>query len=82
MSANLNKLRQWKADIAKSVDMYNDWFMKFAPQAFRTTRLQTTQDVEAHIALDGQHDPYRSSHSEAASRNPSYAPHVHLFLWR
>lgn len=30
--------------------MYNDWFMKFAPHAFRTTRIQTTKDVKA--ALD------------------------------
>jgi type II restriction enzyme len=53
MSANLNKPGQWKADIAKSVDMYNDWFMKLAPQAFRTTRLQTTQDVEATLRSTG-----------------------------
>jgi len=26
--------------------MYNNWFMEFAPQAFRETRIQTTQDVE------------------------------------
>jgi type II restriction enzyme len=26
--------------------MYNDWFMKFAPAAFRETRAQTTGDVE------------------------------------
>jgi len=25
--------------------MYNDWFMKFAPKAFRETRVQTTKDV-------------------------------------
>lgn len=49
MTVNLNKPDQWKADIAKSVDMYNDWFMNFAPSAFRTTRLQTTKDVEATL---------------------------------
>jgi type II restriction enzyme len=49
MAINLDKPTRWKADIAKSVDMYNDWFMKFAPQAFRTTRLQTTKDVEAAL---------------------------------
>ena len=50
MPVNLDKPQQWKPDIAQSVDMYNEWFMKFAPQAFRTTRIQTTKDVEA--ALD------------------------------
>ena len=29
--------------------MYNDWFMNFAPDAFRTTRIQTTKDVEATL---------------------------------
>jgi len=29
--------------------MYNDWFVKFAPEAYRTTRIQTTKDVEATL---------------------------------
>lgn len=29
--------------------MYNVWFMRFAPSAFRNTRLQTTKDVEAAL---------------------------------
>ncbi|MBK5290085.1 MAG: XamI family restriction endonuclease [Acidobacteriia bacterium] len=49
MPVNLDKPQKWKADIAQSVDMYNEWFMKFAPQAFRTTRIQTTKDVEAAL---------------------------------
>ena len=47
MPVNLDKPHQWKSDIIQSVDMYNDWFMKFAPVAFRNTRIQTTKDVEA-----------------------------------
>jgi hypothetical protein len=43
MAANLDKSNRWKTGISQSVDMYNDWFMKFAPSAFRTTRIQTTQ---------------------------------------
>ena len=49
MPVNLDKPQQWKADIIQSVDMYNDWFMKFAPQAFRATRIQTTKDVVAAL---------------------------------
>ncbi len=49
MGVNLDKPQQWKADIARSVDMYNDWFMNFAPKAFRETRIQTTKDVEATL---------------------------------
>jgi type II restriction enzyme len=29
--------------------MYNDWFVRFAPEAYRTTRVQTTKDVEATL---------------------------------
>lgn len=53
MAVNLDKPQLWKADVAKSVDMYNDWFMRFAPQAFRTTRVQATKDVEAALHASG-----------------------------
>lgn len=49
MPVNSNKPHQWKTDIALSVDMYNEWFMSFAPVAFRETRIQTTRDVEAAL---------------------------------
>lgn len=49
MGVNRDKPDRWKEDIIKSVDMYNDWFMNFAPDAFRTTRMQTTKDVEATL---------------------------------
>ncbi len=49
MAVNLDKVSRWKADIALSVDMYNDWFMQFAPVAFRTTRISTTAEVEATL---------------------------------
>ena len=39
MAVNRDKPDLWKADIAKSVDLYNDWFMEFAPQTFRDTRI-------------------------------------------
>ena len=46
MAVNRNKVDLWKTDVAKSVDFYNDWFMKFAPKAFRDTRIETTKQVE------------------------------------
>ena len=49
MGVNLDKPQLWKADILQSVDMYNDWFMQFAPDAFRTTRIQTSKIVEATL---------------------------------
>jgi type II restriction enzyme len=45
MGINLDKPYKWKEDISKSVDMYNNWFMEFAPSAFRNTRVKTTEDV-------------------------------------
>jgi len=49
MPVNSDKPHLWKPDITRSVDMYNDWFMRFAPQAFRETRVQTTKDVETTL---------------------------------
>src|SRR5713101_6358092 len=46
---NRTKPDLWKADIIRSVDMYNAWFMEFAPVAYRETRIQTTKDVEAAL---------------------------------
>lgn len=46
MAVNRDKPDRWKKDILRSVDMYNDWFMRFAPDAYRTTRVQTTKYVE------------------------------------
>ncbi len=49
MGINNDKPSLWKTDVAKSVDMYNEWFIEFAPEAFRTTRIQTTTDVESAL---------------------------------
>ena len=46
VAVNRNKVDLWKADVAKSVDFYNEWFMTFAPKAFRDTRIETTKQVE------------------------------------
>lgn len=49
MGVNCDKPNKWKSDIAESVDFFNDWFLKFAPKAFRETRTRTTKDVEAAL---------------------------------
>lgn len=49
MSVNADKPHLWKPDIAQSVDFYNNWFMQFAPQAYRDTRITTTQQVESAL---------------------------------
>lgn len=49
MAVNADKPERWKADVAQSVDLYNEWFLRFAPQAFRETRRETTAAVEAAL---------------------------------
>lgn len=46
---NADKPHLWKADVAASVDQFNQWFMRFAPQAFRSTRIKTTEHVKAAL---------------------------------
>jgi len=46
---NLDKPHLWKNDIIQSVDFYNQWFMNFAPQAFRDTRIKTTEQVQTAL---------------------------------
>ena len=46
---NADKPHLWKADIAASVDQFNQWFMRFAPAAFRSTRVETTADVKTAL---------------------------------
>jgi hypothetical protein len=35
----------WKKDIVSSVDLYNNWFLEFAPRTFRTERGKATEKV-------------------------------------
>ena len=49
MGVNADKPQRWKEDVARSVDFYNDWFLRFAPKAYRETRQKTTVQVEAAL---------------------------------
>src|SRR5579885_308341 len=48
---NADKTQRWKEDIAASVDMFNDWFMRFAPLTYRETRAQTVVGVKEALDL-------------------------------
>jgi type II restriction enzyme len=67
MGINLDKPHKWKLDIKKSVDMYNDWFMNFAPEAFRNTRLKTTDDVLSTLLKT---DYYRNISPQLLASSP------------
>jgi hypothetical protein len=49
MPVNSDKPHIWKSDIVRSVDFYNNWFMRFAPKAYRSTRIETTKQVESAL---------------------------------
>lgn len=51
MPVNSDKPRLWNLDIAQSVDFYNEWFMRFAPEAYRSARAAATKDVESAMTL-------------------------------
>ncbi|MBI3923516.1 MAG: XamI family restriction endonuclease [Armatimonadetes bacterium] len=50
MSVNLDKPNRWKEDIARSVDLYNDWFIQFAPKTYREERAKATENVKSMLA--------------------------------
>lgn len=51
MAVNRDKPDWWNADVAQSVDMYNDWFIRFAPMAYRSARAEAIGDVEAAFSI-------------------------------
>ena len=71
MPVNSNKPERWKSDIAQSVDFYNDWFMRFAPKAYRDTRVETTKQVMS--ALKGT-DNLTNIGPNALKQNPFVLP--------
>lgn len=51
MPINADKPHLWKPDTRASVDQFNQWFMKFAPRAYRDTRKKTIESVEQGLTL-------------------------------
>jgi type II restriction enzyme len=71
MPVNRDKPDLWKNDIAKSVDMYNDWFVKFAPKAFRDSRAGATKQVETALKLTANHT---NLNADILKANPEMLP--------
>lgn len=49
MGVNLDKPHLWKEDIVRSVDLYNEWFLVFAPKTYREERVKATKHVQAML---------------------------------
>jgi hypothetical protein len=71
MGINLDKPHLWKKDIMQSVDLYNQWFMDFAPKAFRDTRVLTAKRVEQAL-IDTQY--LTNISHEVLSQHPEVLP--------
>lgn len=71
MLINADKPASWKADIAKSVDMFNRWFVRFAPRAYRDAREQATEQVGEAFRIT---DDLRSLSPDTLCGNPSILP--------
>ncbi|MGH7812595.1 MAG: XamI family restriction endonuclease [Candidatus Binataceae bacterium] len=75
MGVNIDKPERWKADIARSVDLYNDWFMKFAPRAYRESRVRTAREVESTLKAT---DNLRNVQPEILRENPAVLPTLRM----
>ena len=44
---NNNRTELWKRDVIRSVDFYNNWFLNFAPDAYRSARNKAIDRVDS-----------------------------------
>ena len=75
MPVNSDKPNLWKDDIVKSVDLYNDWFIRFAPKAYRDTRVETTEQVETALQ---QTDNLANISPEVLRTHPTVLPMLRM----
>jgi hypothetical protein len=75
MAINADKPQEWKKDIALSVDLFNEWFIRFAPKTYRDTRLKTTEFVEEALTLT---DDLRSITPEVLAAHPKVLPTLRM----
>ena len=67
---NADKPHLWKSDVAASVDLYNDWFMKFAPTTYRDKRVEVAKDVETGLLETGDLEQITPAVLQGQPRHP------------
>lgn len=72
---NADKPHLWKADVAASVDQFNQWFMRFAPETFRATRAKTVEHVKAALVAT---DNLRNIDAATLRANPAALPTLRM----
>ncbi|MBP6440825.1 MAG: hypothetical protein KA259_04390, partial [Caldilineaceae bacterium] len=70
MPINADKPQLWKADVEASIDFYNDWFLRFAPETYRQQRAERATQVEQAFKATPQ-EALRLNHQNTidATRN-------------
>src|SRR4030067_2259258 len=75
MKLNADKPHLWKADVERSIDFYNDWFLRFAPTTYRAQRKVRTKEVREAFELT---DNLRTIAPEFLMQNPSVLPMLRM----
>lgn len=75
MAVNRDKPDRWKGDIAQSVDMYNNWFINFAPQTFRETRVKVTKVVVSTLQATNN---LKNLQPDILRQNPGMLPTLRM----
>lgn len=71
MPINSHKPEHWPADTKASVDLYNEWFVRYAPETYRHVRQQATKDVLETFRITRD---LRATYGEAVAANPGILP--------
>jgi hypothetical protein len=75
MAVNRDRPDRWKVDVATSVDMYNTWFINFAPQAFRETRIKVTEVVASTLQATNN---LKNIQPQILQQHPSILPTLRM----
>jgi hypothetical protein len=75
MPVNADKPHLWRQDIQDSVDLFNRWFMLFAPKAYRDSRAITTEQVEESLRLT---QDLRALTAEVLRNHPAVLPTLRM----
>jgi hypothetical protein len=75
MSLNADKPERWKPDVEKSIDFYNDWFLRFAPETYRLQRVLRTAEVSAAFV---QTDNLRKIVPHLLKQHPEVLPMLRM----
>jgi hypothetical protein len=78
MPINTDKAHLWKADTRASVDQFNQWFMTYAPKAFRDTRSKTVEHVEQGLLMTKDLTIITPEVNKTVTGDSADATHGHL----